>query len=231
MDQDKFGKIIKDLRKKSNLTQKDLADKLGVTYQAVSKWERGVNMPDIALIKQIALLFNINLEELLGEKSKITKKHPIKYIIILIIILLGGGGAIYIFFHPDEFELKKLSSTCNNFEISGSIAYNKEKSSIYISNINYCGVEENEIYKSISCVLYEKHNDTTIKISECEQQNNVLLADYVESINFYISDYSSSCKLYEDDKLYIDVIASMDDGKNITYTIPLSSKETCKELN
>lgn len=47
MDQEKFGKFIKQIRKDHNLTQKQLAEKYNVTYQAVSKWETGKNMPDI----------------------------------------------------------------------------------------------------------------------------------------------------------------------------------------
>lgn len=42
MNQEKFGKLIKDIRKKNNLTQKQLAAKYNVTYQAVSKWENGL---------------------------------------------------------------------------------------------------------------------------------------------------------------------------------------------
>ena len=59
MDQEKFGKFIKQIRKDHNLTQKQLAEKYNVTYQAVSKWETGKNMPDISLIKQIAKDFNV----------------------------------------------------------------------------------------------------------------------------------------------------------------------------
>ena len=53
MNPQKVGELIKELRKNNNLTQKDLADKYGVTYQAVSKWENGTNLPDISLIKEI----------------------------------------------------------------------------------------------------------------------------------------------------------------------------------
>ena len=49
MNQEKVGKFIKKLRIDNNLTQAEFADKLGVTYQAVSKWENGKNVPDIAL--------------------------------------------------------------------------------------------------------------------------------------------------------------------------------------
>lgn len=43
MDQKKFGKLIKEIRKTNNLTQKQFVDKYNVTYQAVSKWENGVS--------------------------------------------------------------------------------------------------------------------------------------------------------------------------------------------
>ena len=62
MEQEKIGKFIKKLRKENNLTQKDLADKYGVTYQAVSKWETGKNIPDISLLKEISKDFNVNIE-------------------------------------------------------------------------------------------------------------------------------------------------------------------------
>ena len=77
MNQEKIGKFIKDLRKKNNLTQQALADKYNVTYQAVSKWENGKNMPDISLLKQMSKDFNVSLEELFdGEiKKKSNKKN------------------------------------------------------------------------------------------------------------------------------------------------------------
>ena len=51
MNPKKVGSLIKQIRLDNHLTQKDLADKYGVTYQAVSKWENGTNLPDISLIK------------------------------------------------------------------------------------------------------------------------------------------------------------------------------------
>ena len=77
MNQEKFGKIIKKIRKEHHLTQKDLADKYNVTYQAVSKWENGLNMPDISLIKEIAKDFNLSLDDLLNSKYKKPSKNII----------------------------------------------------------------------------------------------------------------------------------------------------------
>ena len=51
MDQKKIGSLIKKLRIDNNLTQKEFALKYNVSFQAVSKWERGYNLPDIYLLK------------------------------------------------------------------------------------------------------------------------------------------------------------------------------------
>ena len=74
MDQEKIGDLIKKIRKENNLTQKELADKLGVTYQAVSKWETGKNIPDIAILKQISDEFNINIDDLLNGEHNVSPK-------------------------------------------------------------------------------------------------------------------------------------------------------------
>ena len=69
MDQKRIGNLIKELRKKNNLTQEKFAEKYGVTYQAVSKWENGKNIPDISLLKQICDDYNININDLLEGKN------------------------------------------------------------------------------------------------------------------------------------------------------------------
>ena len=61
-----IGEKINELRKKSNMTQEMLADALGVTAQAVSKWERGVTNPDLFLIPSLAEVFGVTSDELLG---------------------------------------------------------------------------------------------------------------------------------------------------------------------
>ena len=51
------------------MTQMELADKLGISFQAVSNWERGNSMPDISKLPELAEIFGVSLDELLGEKS------------------------------------------------------------------------------------------------------------------------------------------------------------------
>ena len=75
MDQEKIGKFIKDLRIKNNLTQKEFADKYNVTYQAVSKWENGKNMPDLSLLKDICKDFDVSLDDLFNGEKRVKKSY------------------------------------------------------------------------------------------------------------------------------------------------------------
>jgi len=72
MNQEKLGKYLVNLRKEKGLTQKEVARQIGVTEQAVSKWERGIGTPDIGLWNNICLVFGIEPIELLqgGELQK-----------------------------------------------------------------------------------------------------------------------------------------------------------------
>lgn len=71
---DQVGQIIKDLRTKNDMTQEQLASKLQITYQAVSKWEKGESYPDIQQIGSLCDLFNITMDDLLNETPKKTIK-------------------------------------------------------------------------------------------------------------------------------------------------------------
>ena len=66
MDQIKIGKFIAECRKKQNLTQMQLAEKLNITDRAVSKWERGISMPDSALMLELCAILDITVNDLLN---------------------------------------------------------------------------------------------------------------------------------------------------------------------
>lgn len=69
MNQEKIGNFIKSLRKEKNMTQNELALKLGVTDKAISKWENGRGLPDLSLIKDVSDILGVTVNELLtGEK-------------------------------------------------------------------------------------------------------------------------------------------------------------------
>lgn len=82
MDNNKIGKFITELRKKRGLTQSELGEKLYVTDKAVSKWERGLSLPDITLLNSLADILEVNISEILngeyGEDKNLNIEEAIK---------------------------------------------------------------------------------------------------------------------------------------------------------
>ena len=69
MNQEKIGKFIAESRKEKKLTQEELAEKLGITKNAVSKWERGLCLMDMSLLKPLSDILDVSINEILaGEK-------------------------------------------------------------------------------------------------------------------------------------------------------------------
>ena len=83
---EKFGLFVTELRKKKNLTQKDLAEKLYVSDKTVSKWERGLSMPNVVLLIPIADILDVTVTELLrGEKIDTQKNIDTKEVEELVV--------------------------------------------------------------------------------------------------------------------------------------------------
>ena len=80
MDQDKIGKFIKEVRIKDKLSQEKFGEKYGVTYQAVSKWENGKNLPDISILKEICKDYNKDINELLNDNNNFFNRTSINFI-------------------------------------------------------------------------------------------------------------------------------------------------------
>ena len=231
MNQKKVGELIKKLRKDNHLTQAEFAEKYGITYQAVSNWEHGKNLPDIALLKQIADDFNVSIDELLGSEKKPLKKDN-KYLIIGVIIAVALIILFIIYLNKhNDFEFKTLSANCSNFKISGSISYNKDKTSIYINNINYCDTSNEKEYVKIECILYEKYNNIEKQISTSNYQSDatIKLEEYLKNVEFTIDNYDRICKMYTSDNLYLRINATDINNKTETYQIPLLLNDTCKK--
>ena len=69
MNQEKIGKFILECRKKKNLTQSELAEKIGVTDKSISNWENGRNMPDLSLFKPLCEILDISVNDLISGEN------------------------------------------------------------------------------------------------------------------------------------------------------------------
>lgn len=224
MNQEKIGQTIKEIRTKNNLSQQAFAEKFGVTYQAVSKWENGKNIPDITILKQICQEYNLKLEDLLDAKISKVKNKWLKWVILIIVILLGI--IVFLIFKNNDFVFKTLTSDCNDFTVNGSIAYNDDKASIYISHITYCGGVDENIYGNIECVLYETNDKVKTEISRYNYNDEgITIDEFLKEVNFNIE----TCKLYSEESLNLEITATTLDGKTLYHNVPLKLEDNCIE--
>ncbi len=74
MNCERIGQLIYELRKEKKMTQKQVADLLNITDKTISKWERGLGCPDVSLLRELASIFGISVDQLLIGELKINEQ-------------------------------------------------------------------------------------------------------------------------------------------------------------
>ena len=193
MNQIKIGRFIAECRKKANLTQIQLAEKLGITDKAISKWERGVAMPDTSIMLNLCDILGISVNELLnGEKiymensnqkneqllldmaKELEKKNKVIWtsmwaiMIVSIIALLAGIFAVRFLIAEGVWQLVAVLGLCVVFLIPCFYALKLEVS-VGAYKCKNCGHEIVPTYKQ---ALNAMHMGTTryLKCPECNKR-------------------------------------------------------------
>ena len=193
MDQIKIGKFIAECRKNANLTQMQLSEKLGITDKAISKWERGISMPDTSIMLELCDILGISVHELLsGEKiqmenndqkneqlllemaKELEKKNKTIWnamwaiMTVSIIGLLGGLVLVALFIPEGPWMLVAILSLCVVFLIPCFYALKLEVS-VGAYKCKNCGYEIVPTYKQ---ALNAMHRGTTryLKCPNCNQR-------------------------------------------------------------
>lgn len=241
MNQEKIGKFISKCRKEKNLTQENLAEILGVSKNAVSKWERGICLMDMSLLKPLCENLDITINELLsGEKinqdeylvkseenivntidytnKKIHNKNLIiKSLIILFIIIIISILTIFI------IDINRMR---NNEEVFFSTWGIKYAPPINLDEEKIYAVIEDELTKDKKD-NYQKHHNyqtfTSMKIYHIEELSNKTIylvylwgitSSFYEEDNQIIKDSASSIP-------YLFIIRKEDEEfKILNYQIP-----------
>lgn len=181
MNQEKTGKFIAKLRKDKKMTQEQLAEKMGVSINAVSKWERGLSFPDVSMYKKLCNELDINIEELINgekdsseeakekaiistvkEKEKIKKNSKKTLILLFTIFIIIINCLIY---YNKNLKVNLVSDS--DFLYDEVISFIKEKEfndnpdSNYIDfNVFYSyhgfGIEKKHSYKYVYMWIYEQ---------------------------------------------------------------------------
>ena len=111
MKKDSMGKVIAAKRRELGMTQLDLAEKMGVTDKAVSKWERGLSCPDVSSLPRLAEILGMSVDELMQIKTEAMdaeEKDPVRNILSLIprAVCLAMGIAVVVLSILDGLDIK-----------------------------------------------------------------------------------------------------------------------------
>jgi transcriptional regulator with XRE-family HTH domain/DNA-directed RNA polymerase subunit RPC12/RpoP len=193
MNQIKIGKFIAECRKEVNLTQMQLAEKLGITDRAVSKWERGIAMPDSSIMLELCDMLKISVNELLkGERitmennneknqelllemsKEIQQKNKIIWtnmwtiLIVSMVALFGGMAAIYFWVPEGVWQIVGVLGLVVVFLIPCFYALKLEVS-VGVYKCKNCGHEFVPTYKQ---ALMAMHMGTTrhLKCPNCQKR-------------------------------------------------------------
>ena len=160
MSQENTGRFIKELRTAKKLTQLELAEKIGVTDRAISKWENGRGLPDISLLVPLAKELNVSVLELLNgkrisdndkavidiiqKKESIIKRWKNLFLILINIILVCMIMVlIYGYFVPKKYENSKTQHAIGILSDSMSPLLNAGDYIVY-DNANINSIKEND---------------------------------------------------------------------------------------
>lgn len=193
MDQIKIGRFIADCRKNKKLTQAQLAEKLGITDKAISKWERGISMPDTSIMLPLCDILSISVNELLsGEEismentsnkneqllldmaKEMERKNKTIWTsmwVIMIISMVGLFAGLFAcaFLIPEGvWQLVAILTLCVVFLVPCFYALKLEVS-VGAYKCKNCG---HEIVPSYSEALWAMHRGTTryLKCPDCNKR-------------------------------------------------------------
>lgn len=150
MNQEKIGRFIQDKRKEAGYTQSELGEKLGVSYKAVSKWERGICMPDVSILTTLCKTLSINVSELLsGEKeNKKNNEVVVDYLkyqknsykkkmiigsIILFLVIISSILLIYFINNYNKIKIYEFFGSSENFRYD-NILFIETQNELYLTD-------------------------------------------------------------------------------------------------
>jgi len=211
MNQEKIGNFIRELRNEMKMTQQELAEKIGVTDRAISKWENGRGSPDISLLIPLSKELGITVLELLnGEKvndennaivdlikenNKKTKIWKFLFLgIINIILIIMILISIFCYIIPKKYE---NSSTQG---VTTAISSSMEPTIKSGNTIIYNKVDINKVKKNDIIVYYFTDNDENI-LSNIKIIHRVI--EVIKDKNNNISLITRGDNNKENDKIYV----------------------------
>lgn len=190
MNQKKIGEFIATLRKEQNMTQEDLASLLYINRESVSKWERGVNIPDPDRLLKLSKIFNVSINEILNgeiitpENKEEIERVPLRILeykdkkimhlkILILFIIVISIGAYLMKSYYSHVSIYSLAYDNDKYSFSGMLVNTVNYDYLYLGSINNLddNINQIEVYSGDEIIYKSKENfnDSTIRIKFYER--------------------------------------------------------------
>lgn len=206
MNQADIGKKIAFFRKKSNMTQEHLGEKLNISGKTVSKWERGIALPDIITLKKICEVLKIELDDIITSKTDsvnsedLNKKSQHKSYKNLKICLLFTG-IIFCFIilnYNNYFQIFNIVTEDEQFLVNGYMILSNKRNVLILNNIKNLD-KINGDYDKIKIVsievIVENCNKKIFSYSNLDIEN-VSFDDNLNEMAIYIDNFKYNYLLH-----------------------------------
>lgn len=196
----KSGEFIADLRKSKGMTQSELGELVGAGDKTISKWERGINVPDVIMLSNLAKIFDVSIHEILNGKRdeklnpkivKLYENKKIRYSVLAVsIVFLISFIILLMYFcnNFDRFKIYRFDSKSDEYELTGNIYQVGRHYELIIDDFD---VYDKEKYKDFEVFEYKvvvsvKGNDV-ISLSRINLSNSndeqITFKELVKRIN------------------------------------------------
>lgn len=182
-----FGKYIRTMRKKKNMSRVELAERLYLTEDAVAKWEQGIRMPDFSTIGELSDILEVSVQDIY-ENSKEDNRKNIQSIVIALILFIGISAAFaYNFVH-----IKGNNEVDDNIADNGVVDNSTLKETfVYGSkvSIEFSSVENRQVMELV--IEYSKQNMSKsmmiVKLTELDIEKDII-ESVINSVNIDFCD-------------------------------------------
>lgn len=174
-----FADKLKEIRKTEGLSQEQLAEKMGVSRQAITKWETGRGLPDMENMIILAEIFKMTLDELVSREKQIQKQQQERFVSETVYdidgskhfdIQMGSARKMLLCSGTDEkLHVRLESDTLENLNSLFKIKLDEKKNKLDINCVKQKGISRYEAEESVDVIITLPENDT----SHCEVEASV----------------------------------------------------------
>lgn len=244
MDLIKIGQLIAEKRKEKNLTQAQLGELLCISGKSVSKWERGINMPDIEKMNQLCSILNVELVDMLNgevngidsnnvfrfnllKKLKNSKLNCMFVILLILIVIVFLFSVTFTITNYNKNVIYSVSSVDSDLSVNGFLIFNQEENYFIINDLSYQSeltgtLDEPSVTQILVSVNYE---DSILFTYVEDYEKPVLLSEKLDEISFSILDNKV------DKTNILDYDTDFSDFKLIVYYVTMNGEQKSVEAD